>query len=106
MDDFVPIEKDDAHTKRERAKARELRNSGWWKQKLAEGICHYCGKKFSPSELTMDHLVPISRKGKSTRGNCVPCCKGCNQDKSCLTPAEIILNKLKKETPPEDNLSK
>jgi len=67
--------------RRERRKARELRSSQWWKRKLARGICHYCGGKFPPRELTMDHLVPIIRGGKSTKGNLVPACKECNNKK-------------------------
>ena len=93
-DDWIDIQKDDAHVARERAKARELRNSSWWKQKISAGICHYCGKKFPPEELTMDHIVPVVRGGKSNRGNVVPCCKQCNSDKKYLTPAELVMKKL------------
>ncbi len=82
---------------RERAKARELRNSSWWKNELAKGICHYCGKKFRPEELTMDHVVPVVRGGKSVRGNVVPCCKDCNNRKKYLTPAEMIIQELEEE---------
>ena len=75
----------------EKAKARKLRQSQWWKQKLKSGACHYCGGSFSSDALTMDHIVPISRGGKSTRGNLVPACKKCNTNKKYYTPAEIIL---------------
>ena len=74
--------------KKEKAKARELRNSQWWKNKLSSGVCYYCGKKFKPSELTMDHIVPIIRRGKSTKGNVVPCCKECNNKKKYMLPME------------------
>ncbi len=67
--------------KRERAKARELRRSQWWKRRRARGICHYCGNQFAPAELTMDHLVPLIRGGRSTKGNLVPACKKCNNKK-------------------------
>ena len=76
---------------RERARARELRASAWWKNQLATGICHYCGKRFPPSDLTMDHIIPVARGGKSDRGNVVPACHGCNRDKKYLTPGEIAL---------------
>ncbi len=92
--DWIDIQKDDAHVARERARARELRKSDWWRAQLARGICHYCGKKFPPEELTMDHIVPVVRGGKSIRGNVVPCCKTCNNEKKYLTPAEIIMKKL------------
>jgi 5-methylcytosine-specific restriction endonuclease McrA len=74
--------------KRERSKARELRGSQWWKRRLAKGVCHYCGRSFSPRELTMDHIVPISRGGKTTKGNVVACCKQCNNAKKQLLPIE------------------
>jgi 5-methylcytosine-specific restriction endonuclease McrA len=67
--------------KRERSKARELRHSQWWKRRCAAGMCHYCGRKFPPRELTMDHLVPLIRGGRSTKGNLVPTCKDCNANK-------------------------
>jgi len=36
----------------------------------------------------MDHIVPISRGGKSTKGNVVPACKECNNAKKQLLPME------------------
>ena len=35
----------------EKAKARKLRQSQWWKQKLESGVCHYCGGSFSADAL-------------------------------------------------------
>src|SRR4051794_17458681 len=43
--------------------------------------CQYCGKKFSSSELSLDHVVPISRGGKSTWENVVCACLPCNVKK-------------------------
>jgi 5-methylcytosine-specific restriction endonuclease McrA len=93
-DDWIDINKDPRHVAREREKARELRRSTWWKQQISRGICHYCGRSYPPEELTMDHILPVVRGGKSTRSNCVPCCKECNNEKKYLTPAEIILREL------------
>lgn len=75
---YIP---DDEEIRREKNKARTLRATQWWKRKCAKGICHYCGKKFPAKELTMDHIVPIARGGKSTKSNVAPCCKACNTDK-------------------------
>ncbi|MCF7848521.1 MAG: HNH endonuclease [Kiritimatiellales bacterium] len=99
MSDWIEIKKDPQHVARERAKAKELRKTQWWRQQLEKGICHYCGKKFAADKLTMDHVVPVARGGKSTKGNIVPACKECNSDKTFLTPAEIILRELEKENP-------
>ena len=88
MDDWIDIEKDPKHVARERAKAKELRTSPWWKQELARGICHYCGRSVPPKELPMDHIVPIARGGKTTKGNVVTACKECNNAKKQLLPIE------------------
>ena len=74
--------------KRERHRARNLRESQWWKRRLAKGACYYCRRSFAPKDLTMDHIVPISRGGQSTKGNVVPCCKECNNAKKQLLPME------------------
>jgi 5-methylcytosine-specific restriction enzyme A len=94
MDDWIDIKKDKKHIARERAKAKELRKSNWWQQLLNDGICHYCDEKFKAKDLTMDHIVPVSRGGKSNKGNIVACCKECNNEKKYLTPAEIIMRQL------------
>jgi 5-methylcytosine-specific restriction enzyme A len=83
------VEVSEEEIKRERERARELRRSQWWKRKCAKGTCHYCGEKFSPRDLTMDHLVPIIRGGKSTKGNLVPACKKCNAEKKHRLPFEM-----------------
>lgn len=93
-DDWIDIKKDPKHVARERAKAKALRKSAWWKQQLTNGVCHYCGQSFPAEELTMDHVLPVVRGGKSTRSNCVACCKECNNEKKYLTPAEIIMREM------------
>lgn len=82
------VEVDEDQIRRERAKARELRESQWWKRRRATGICHYCEKQVGAKALTMDHLVPIIRGGRSTRGNLVPACKPCNDAKKHSLPFE------------------
>ncbi|NNF99160.1 MAG: HNH endonuclease [Desulfobacteraceae bacterium] len=79
---------DEKDIRRERAKARELRSSQWWKRRCAKGRCHYCGAAVEVRALTMDHLVPVSRGGRSTKGNLVPACKECNNQKKQLLPIE------------------
>lgn len=82
------VEVDEVHLRRERARARELRQSQWWKRRRAAGVCHHCGARVGARELTMDHLVPIIRGGRSTRGNVVPACKTCNAAKQHRLPHE------------------
>ena len=85
---FFNADIDDRTIKKERHKARELRQSQWWKRRLARGCCHYCRRGFHPSELTMDHIVPLARGGKTSKGNVAPACKTCNNKKKYLLPVE------------------
>ena len=78
---MLPPEVSEEEIRREKAKARELRRTPWWKRRIGEGKCHYCAKKVAPAELTMDHVVPLARGGRSTKGNLVPACKDCNNRK-------------------------
>jgi 5-methylcytosine-specific restriction protein A len=87
MEPFA-IDLDEEDIKRERRKARELRGSQWWKRRRAKGVCHYCGRPTPTKELTMDHIVPIARGGRSTKGNIVAACKECNTAKKQLLPME------------------
>ena len=79
---------DEATIRRERAKARELRKTRWWQQKTSSGLCYYCNKKVLYKDVTMDHLVPLARGGRSTKDNLVPCCKDCNNKKKNMLPLE------------------
>jgi 5-methylcytosine-specific restriction endonuclease McrA len=64
--------------------------------------CQYCGKKFKPRELTVDHVYPRSkwnhkRNGTPTHwGNIVTCCFQCNSKKGNKTPEEAGM-KLKRQ---------
>ncbi len=74
--------------RREKEKARRLRQSSWWMRKIQKGICYYCHGNVGRANLTMDHVVPLSRGGKSRKGNLVPACKPCNNKKKYLLPIE------------------
>jgi 5-methylcytosine-specific restriction endonuclease McrA len=74
--------------RREKEKARRLRQSAWWMRKIQKGECYYCHRTVGRNSLTMDHVVPLSRGGKSRKGNIVPACKQCNSKKKYLLPIE------------------
>ena len=95
-------EVEDADIRREKAKARELRASAWWKRRLAAGRCGYCDRPTPPRELTMDHRVPLVRGGRSTRGNVVAACKACNNAKKYLVPVEWDAYLARLEAPEKD----
>jgi len=79
---------DEAVIRRERSKARELRRTRWWKNKIAQRLCYYCGNETPMDELTMDHIVPLARGGRSTKNNLVASCKECNNLKKSMLPME------------------
>ena len=83
------------HIKIERDKAKKLRKLSWWEAQIQKGHCHFCQQLVGPDNLTMDHLVPLARGGKSTRGNIVPACQACNKKKQLDTPVESLLDLLK-----------
>ena len=50
--------------------------------------CQYCGVRSTIFELTLDHIVPRSRGGRSEPENLCAACKPCNQRKGDRTPDE------------------
>jgi 5-methylcytosine-specific restriction endonuclease McrA len=79
---------DDELIRKEKGRARELRKSRWWQNKLAAGRCYYCGQTIESSRLTMDHVVPLAKGGRSEKNNLVACCKECNTKKKTMLPQE------------------
>jgi 5-methylcytosine-specific restriction endonuclease McrA len=51
-------------------------------------LCLYCGNQFPRSELTRDHVLPLSRHGKDEWENVVTACITCNIRKSNRTPQQ------------------
>ena len=98
MEEWFDIESDKQQVNREKQKARALRKTNWWQAQIAAGKCHYCQQSFAATELTMDHVVPLSRGGKSTKSNIVPCCKKCNSEKKYYTPVEMVMDLLEQES--------
>jgi 5-methylcytosine-specific restriction enzyme A len=86
--DYFIITASPETVRREKDKARALRKTQWWQRQIGKGVCHYCGKPTPAKELTMDHVVPLIREGRTTRGNVVPACKPCNDKKKYLLPIE------------------
>ena len=50
--------------------------------------CQYCGARPGTELLSIDHIVPRSKGGKSTWENCVLACLSCNKQKSNRTIKE------------------
>jgi 5-methylcytosine-specific restriction endonuclease McrA len=64
--------------------------------KLSQGPCFYCG---STQQITVDHVVAISRGGTDSIGNLVSACKSCNSQKRQLTIMEWRLFREKRKPP-------
>lgn len=65
-----------------------------------ENSCQYCGKRFSTSELTLDHIVPRSRGGKSSWKNLVCACVDCNVRKGGRLPREARMRLIRPPVKP------
>jgi hypothetical protein len=44
--------------------------------------CVYCARKPKPEELSLDHVIPISKGGTDAASNLVTACRACNELKS------------------------
>lgn len=66
-----------------------------------EGICQYTGKKLTPSEGNIDHILPKSRGGRSTWTNCVLSHKDVNARKGDRTPVEAGLRLIRQPKEPQ-----
>lgn len=62
--------------------------------------CQYCSKKLHWESITIDHVMPSSRGGKTEWTNCVACCKSCNRRKDDRTPEEAGMFLMKRPTVP------
>ncbi|MEM8549082.1 MAG: HNH endonuclease [Pseudomonadota bacterium] len=51
-------------------------------------ICLYCGQRFSNSDLTRDHITPISQAGEDKWTNVATACRRCNNHKGGRTPEQ------------------
>lgn len=57
--------------------------------------CQYCGCQPRESELTIDHILPRSRGGKTTWENVVLACGRCNTRKGSHLPAECNMHPMR-----------
>lgn len=66
--------------------------------------CLYCGKALTDSTGTIDHIQPVSRKGKNSWDNVVAACIKCNRKKNDKTPEESGMKLLRKPFTPSRNI--
>ncbi|MDH3258181.1 MAG: HNH endonuclease [Deltaproteobacteria bacterium] len=65
--------------------------------------CQYCGEHFPRGELSLDHVVPISRGGRTTWSNVICSCVECNKRKGGRLPKEAGMKLRKKPVKPAWN---
>jgi 5-methylcytosine-specific restriction endonuclease McrA len=58
-------------------------------------ICQYTGKEYPPSKLTIDHVLPKSRNGKTSWENCVTACLEINLIKGGRLPEEVRADEIR-----------
>jgi len=61
--------------------------------------CQYCRKK--TKSLTLDHIIPRSRRGPHVWNNVVSACTPCNHNKAGLTPREANMKLLREPIEPK-----
>lgn len=62
--------------------------------------CQYCGRRCSTDHLSVDHVMPRSRGGRTTWENCVLACVGCNARKADRTLKEVGFHLLRQPSRP------
>jgi 5-methylcytosine-specific restriction endonuclease McrA len=70
--------------------------------------CYICGKQFGENSLSVDHVIPVSRGGKTVWENLATCCKKCNEEKGNKLWSELSYKpKFKAYRPqPTSNMQK
>jgi hypothetical protein len=70
-----------------------------------KNVCQFCGKRFQPHELNIDHVVPRSKGGRTEWTNVVLSCVRCNDKKRDRTPKEAGMKMMRRPfVPSADDL--
>ncbi|MCH5256756.1 MAG: HNH endonuclease [Lachnospiraceae bacterium] len=87
---------DDERNYRERGLENTSSNHGWYK-------CIKCGQSYRKGDMDIDHIVPRSLGGSSSRENLQCICKHCNRSKRDSTvDTNADLQKRKRELRKQD----
>ncbi len=68
-----------------------------------ENRCQYCGRQFPTRELSIDHVVPLSRGGQASWANVVCSCTSCNKRKGGQFPQEAGMKLIRQPAEPRFN---
>ena len=79
-----------AHQQRRRACVADGTVTPTFVRRLySKSCCHYCRRRTSRAQRTLDHKVPLSRNGAHSASNIVMACGRCNFRKSTMTDKEF-----------------
>jgi len=76
-----------------RFKKRILFNRDNWQ-------CQYCFTELVYHNITIEHILPVSRGGETSYRNCVAACRPCNRRKANQTPEEANMRLRRPPTDP------
>lgn len=62
--------------------------------------CQYCGNSFPEDDLSMDHVIPRTRGGRTSWENIVTACIPCNTRKANRLPHQANMHLIKKPSRP------
>jgi 5-methylcytosine-specific restriction endonuclease McrA len=69
---------------------------------LRDGFrCQYCGSASMTKDLTLDHVIPVSRGGQKSWTNIVTACRRCNQKKGNRSPHDADMPLRNKPVVPQ-----
>ncbi len=68
-----------------------------------ENRCQYCGKRHPTSELSIDHVEPVSMGGRTCWTNVACACTACNKRKGGRTPEQANMHLVRKPVQPKHN---
>jgi 5-methylcytosine-specific restriction endonuclease McrA len=85
----------------DRVPRRQVRFSRFNIYARDRNTCQYCGRRFSRSELNLDHVIPRSQGGSSRWENVVCSCHACNRRKGGRTPDQAGMRLLRHARRPE-----
>ncbi|MBS1201384.1 MAG: endonuclease [Proteobacteria bacterium] len=57
-------------------------------------LCMYCGGRFTPAQLSRDHVRPFYQGGRDVWNNVVAACRRCNNQKASRTPEQAKMQLL------------
>lgn len=65
-----------------------------------KNCCQYCARRLPSSELTLDHVIPVSQGGRKDWENIATCCFECNRRKGGKTPEQAGLRIIRSPKKP------